>query len=113
MLRDTDLIRRKQMRGDIVTRLYEDFGRPPLPVQTLILAFTGKTCPTAETEVPAQLFYLADPKKGFITISYREDAEPELTPLRNAYVQLTAAGCNLAEGDIDDPGVIFGDGRRS
>jgi hypothetical protein len=25
MLRDTDLIKRKQMRGDIVTRLYEDF----------------------------------------------------------------------------------------
>ncbi len=47
-----------------------------------------------------------------MTISYRDDAEPELTPLRSAYVQLTAAGVNLAEGDIDDPGIIFGDARR-
>jgi hypothetical protein len=48
-----------------------------------------------------------------VAITYKDGAEPELTPLRGAFVQLTAAGCNLAEGDIDDPGVIFGDGRRS
>ncbi len=63
--------------------------------------------------MPAQLFYLADPRKAFVAITYKDGAEPELTPLRGAFVQLTAAGCNLAEGDIDDPGVIFGDGRRS
>ncbi len=48
-----------------------------------------------------------------MTIAYKEGAEPELTPLRSALVRLTAAGCNLAEGDIDDPGVLFGDGRRA
>jgi len=109
---NTDVLTRKQMRGDIVTRLYEQYGRPPIPVKTLILTFQG-TYQTAETEVPAQLFYLADPAKGFVTISYKDGNEPELTPLRGAFVQLTAAGCNLAEGDVDDPGVIFGDGRRS
>lgn len=109
---NTDLVKRKQLRGDIVSMLYKDFGRPPLPVKTLVFALMGEH-PAAETEVPAQLFYLADPKKGFVTIGYREGCEPELTPLRGAMVQLTAAGCNLAEGDIDDPGVIFGDGRRA
>jgi len=112
MLNNTDLVKRKQMRGDIVTMLYKDFGRPPMPVKTLIFALMSE-CPTAETEVPAQLFYLADPRKAFVAITYKDGAEPELTPLRGAFVQLTAAGCNLAEGDIDDPGVIFGDGRRS
>jgi hypothetical protein len=112
MLNNMDLVKRKQMRGDIVTTLYKDYGRPPMAVKTLIFAMMGE-CPTAETEVPAQLFYLADAQKGFVTISYKDGSEPELTPLRNAFVQLTATGCNLAEGDIDDPGVIFGDGRRS
>ncbi len=111
MISTTDLVKRKQLRGDIVTMLYKDFGRPPMPVKTLVFALLGEN-PAADTEVPAQLFYLADPKKDFVTISYKDGAEPELTPLRGALVQLTAAGCNLAEGDIDDPGVLFGDGRR-
>lgn len=112
MMTRTDLVKRKQLRGDIVAMLYKDFGRPPMPVKTLVFALLGDNA-AAETEVPAQLYYLADPKKGFVTISYRDGAEPELTPLRGALVQLTAAGCNLAEGDIEDPGVIFGDGRRA
>ncbi len=112
MMTNTNLVKRKQLRGDIVTMLYKDFGRPPLPVKTLVFALLGENT-TAETEVPAQLYYLADPAKGFVTISYKDGCEPELTPLRGAMVQLTAAGCNLAEGDIDDPGVIFGDGRRA
>jgi hypothetical protein len=107
-----DILKKKQMRGDIVTMLYKDFGRPPLPVKTLIFALLGEN-QLAETEVPAQLFYLADAQKGFVTISYKDGCEPELTPLRNAFVQLTAVGCNLAEGDVDDAGVIFGDGRRA
>lgn len=111
MLNNTELVKRKQMRGDIVTMLYRDYGRPPLMVKTLIFALLGENS-AAETEVPAQLFYLADPMKGFVTITFKDGAEPEVTPLRNAFVQLTAAGCNLAEGDIDDP-VFFGDGRRA
>jgi hypothetical protein len=112
MMTGTDLVKRKQLRGDIVTILYKDFGRPPMPVKTLIFALLGENA-AAETEVPAQLFYLADPGKGFVTISRKEGAEPELTPIRSAFVQLTAVGCNLAEGDVDDPGVLFGDGRRA
>ena len=108
----TDIITRKQLRGDIVSQLYKSYGRPPMMVKTLISAMRG-TYSLADTEVPVQLFYLADPAKGFVAISYPDDAEPELTPLQGALVQLTAAGCNLAEGDRDDPGVIFGDGRRS
>ena len=64
-------------------------------------------------EIVADERYVADPKKGFVTIGYRDGCEPELTPLKRALVQLTAVGCNLAEGDVDDPGVLFGDGRRA
>ena len=108
----TDIITRKQMRGDIVAQLYKSYGRPPMMVKTLINALRGPYS-QAETEVPVQLYYLADETKGFVSISYPADAEPELTPLQGALVQLTAAGCNLAEGDLEDPGVIFGDGRRA
>lgn len=111
-MNNMDIVKRKQMRGDIVTTLRDQFGRSPVPVKTIIFSMLGE-CQTAETEVPAALFYLADPQKGFVRISYKDDAEPELTPLRNAFVQLTAVGVNLAEGDLDDPGVIFGDGRRT
>jgi hypothetical protein len=47
MLNNTDLVKRKQMRGDIVTMLYKDFGRPPMPVKTLIFALMSE-CPTRD-----------------------------------------------------------------
>jgi len=107
-----NLIARKELRGKLLKELYEQYGTRRTPVSSLINAFTGKTPTSAETEVPTQLVYLGDEQKEFVRVSYDDGAEPALTPLRNAYVQLTAKGVNLVEGDLDDPGVIFGDGQR-
>lgn len=104
------IIQRKETRGKLATALYDQYGRYT-QVSSLINAF-ARGLPNADTEVPNQLYYLADPQKGYVTIRY-DGGEPELVPMREAYVQLTATGCNLVEGDIDDPGVIFGDGRRA
>lgn len=104
------MIQRKETRGKLVAALYEQYGRYT-QVSSLINAF-ARGLPNSDTEIPNQLHYLADPQKGYITIRY-EGSEPELTPMRDAYVQLTAAGCNLYEGDIDDHGIIFGDGKRA
>ena len=104
-----NVIQRKEARGKIACALYQQYGRWT-QVSSLINAF-ARSMPSADTEIPNQIYYLADAQKGYLLI--RQDGEPELTPLREAYVQLTATGCNLVEGDIDDPGVIFGDGRRA
>ena len=103
-------IQRKETRGKLIVALYNQYGRWT-QVGSLIHAFV-RGLPSADTEIPNQINYLADPQKGFVAIRY-QDGEPELTPMREAYVQLTATGINLYEGDIDDPGVIFGDGRRA
>ncbi|MEG0934445.1 MAG: hypothetical protein RSJ41_02530 [Clostridia bacterium] len=104
------MIQRKETRGKLVATLYAQFGRWT-QVSSLINAF-ARGLPAADTEVPNQLNYLADEQKGFVAIRY-QGGEPELTPMREAYVQLTATGVNLYEGDIDDPGIIFGDGQRA
>ncbi len=109
---NTDVLKRKQLRGDIVTKLYKDFNDPPLPVGTLILIMR-EDYSGADAEVPSQLRYLADPGKDFVRIIYKDGAEPDRTPMRSAFVQLTANGVNLAEGDVEDSGVIFGDAERA
>lgn len=104
------IIQKKETRGKLATALYNQYGKWT-QISSLINAF-ARGLSNADTEVPNQLYYLADPQKGYVVIRYDEKAQPELTPMRDAYVQLTATGCNLVEGDIDDPGVIFGDGQR-
>ena len=104
------IIQRKETRGKLVSALYQQQGRFT-QVSSLINAF-ARGLTGADTEIPNQLYYLADPQKGYVTIRY-DGGEPELTPMRSAYVQLTARGCDLVEGTIDDPGVIFGDGDRA
>ena len=42
---ETKALQRKQLRGDIVTMLYKDFGRPPLPVKTLVFALPREIRP--------------------------------------------------------------------
>lgn len=105
-----NIIQRKETRGKLVDMLYEQYGRP-LQVSSLINALM-RHVPNADTEIPNQLYYLSDQQKGYVKITYG-DGEPGITPMRDALVQLTATGCNLYEGDIDDPGVIFGDGKRA
>lgn len=104
-------IQRKETRGKLIVTLYEQYGRWT-QVSSLITAF-ARGLPSADTEIPNLLHYLADAQKGYVKIMHDEDSEPELTPMREAYVQLTARGCDLLEGAIDDPGIIFGDGRRA
>lgn len=105
-----NVIQRKELRGKLVALLYEQQGRWT-QVSSLINAF-ARSVVAADTEVPNQLYYLADEDKRYIKIQCEEGGTPELTPMREAYVRLTATGCNLMEGDVDDPGVIFGEGRR-
>ena len=107
-----DVIRRKELRGQIAYQLYQNYGTW-IKVTSLINGLARAPLGNIDTEVPTQIRYLADPQKAYVAIEYDNDSRPELTPLREAYVQLTATGCNLVEGDIDDPGVIFGDGRRA
>lgn len=104
------VIQRKETRGKLVATLYAQYGRWT-QVSSLINAF-ARGLPNADTEIPNQLNYLADEQKGFVVIRYTDGA-PELTPMRDAYVQLTATGVNLYESDIDDPGILFGDGQRA
>lgn len=107
-----DIIQRKELRGQIVHQLYQQYGTYT-KVSSLINAFARSSPCNVDTEIPTQLRYLSDPQKGYVTIRCDDDERPELTPLRDAYVQLTATGCNLVEGDIDDVGIIFGDGVRA
>lgn len=100
---------RKECRAEILAIL--DLNRAmEQPMRASLIESALRRKPELADEVCHQLYYLRS--KGYIDIVVEEET-PELRPIMSAYILLTGTGQDVAEGTLDDPGLIFGDGGRA
>jgi len=94
-----DLAKAKELRGEIIKRLYDCYVDPVRIVSVnSLLRYKGYY---SKDDIKRAINYLTGPKKEFIHVVYNED------DYWNSFIQLTPAGINLAEGNITDMGVLF------
>lgn len=92
-----DILKAKELRGNIIENLYKLYPQA-MTINTLkqLLRYKGYT---SETEVQKAIYYLHG--KQYITLR-AEDTEADYWEKE---IVLTPMGINLAEGDVDEPGV--------
>jgi len=95
------VVKAKALRGDIVKNLYE-FSDMPIPMSKIEGLLRYKSF-YSKDEIKKAVSYLAGAKKEFVTVDINE------SDYWASFIQLTPAGINLAEGDITDMGVEFGE----
>ena len=100
-MKDLEISRAKLLRGNIIEKLYSFYGED-ISIQTLksVLRYTGAN---REEDIKKALYYLGGAKKEYVKVVVDEDN------WINSLVWLTPTGVNLAEGDIEDVGVDFGE----
>ena len=92
-----DILKAKELRGNIIENLYRLYPQA-MTINTLkqLLRYKGYT---SETEVQKAIYYLHG--KQYIML-WAEDTEADYWEKE---IVLTPMGINLAEGDVDEPGV--------
>lgn len=91
--------RAKELRGEIICRLYAYYDKVT-PVSSINALLRYRNYNSKE-DIKKALHYLSGAKKEFIHVTINED------DYFASFVQLTPTGINLAEGDISDIGVIM------
>lgn len=96
-MRRLEVADRKVLRGNVIERLYENYGED-LRIATLrnLLRTSGLV---TEEELKKAIFYLGGEGKRYIHVTVNEDN------WLDGMIWLEPAGVNLAEGDITDIGV--------
>ncbi|MCM1104919.1 MAG: hypothetical protein NC409_12535 [Clostridium sp.] len=89
----------KTMRGDIITKLYLNYG-VDIRISSLKNALRSRGL-VDEKALQRCIFYLGGEGKRYIHVELDRDN------WTNSVIYLTPAGVNLAEGDIEDVGVII------
>lgn len=99
MAKEHEIIKAKELRGDIIERLYDVYGED-VALTTLrnILRYRGHN---SDNDIEKAVKYLSGTKKEFIEVMLDEDN------YWASLISLTPAGVNLAEGDITDMGVML------
>ena len=91
----------KALRGDIIKSLY-DLYDTALPLSKINDLLRYKTFYNKE-DIRRAVGYLSGAKKEFIQLEVNDK------DYWASFIKLTPAGINLAEGDITDVGVRFGE----
>lgn len=90
---------RKVLRGDVIEKLYSNYGKDiRIAVLKNFLRIGGFV---TEDELQKAVFYLGGDEKRYIHVEV--NSENWLDSL----IWLTPRGVNLAEGDIEDVGVVI------
>lgn len=90
---------RKVLRGNVIEKLYKNYGTDiRIAVLKNFLRVTGFV---TEEELQKAVFYLGGEGKRYIHVELNEEN------WLDSMIWLTPAGVNLAEGDIEDMGVII------
>ena len=91
----------KLLRGAVITKLYMTYGTD-IRIYALKNLLRSKGF-MQEEELKKTIFYLGGEGKRYIHVEKNDD------DWKNGLIWLTPAGVNLAEGDIEDIGVVFDD----
>ena len=90
---------RKVLRGDVIEKLYQNYGTDiRIAILKNYLRIRGFV---TEEELRKAIYYLGGEGKRYIHVEVNKDNWLDGT------IWLTPAGVNLAEGDIEDMGVII------
>ena len=90
---------RKVLRGDVVEKLYKNYGKDlRIAVLKNFLRIGGVV---TEDELQKAIFYLGGEEKRYIHV------EVNTENWLDSLIWLTPKGVNLAEGDIEDMGVVI------
>lgn len=90
---------RKVLRGDIIEKLYVNYG---VDLRIAILRNFLRTAGfVTEDELRKAIFYLGGEEKRYIHVEVNQEN------WLDGIIWLTPKGVNLAEGDIEDIGVII------
>lgn len=89
----------KVLRGDVIEKLYMTYGTD-IRIAALRNALRAKGLVPEET-LKKCIFYLGGEGKRYIHV------EVDQENWMDSMIWLTPAGVNLAEGDVDDVGVII------
>ena len=90
---------RKVLRGDVVEKLYKNYGKDlRIAVLKNFLRIGGFV---TEDELQKAIFYLGSEEKRYIHV------EVNTENWLDSLIWLTPKGVNLAEGDIEDMGVVI------
>lgn len=98
-MNEFEVAERKVLRGDVIERLYEHYGKD---IRIAILRnFLRTRGFVTEEELQKAVFYLGGEGKRYIHVEVDEKN------WLDSLIWLTPAGVNLAEGDGQDMGVIL------
>ena len=96
-MRSLDILKKKELRGAIIERLYGFYGEDiSISVLKASLPLSGML---TDTELKSALYYLGGAGKEYIKVVINKASYID------SLIWLTPRGVNLAEGDMEDVGV--------
>lgn len=96
-MRSLDILKKKELRGSIIERLYGFYGEDiSISVLKASLPLSGVL---TETDLKSALYYLEGIGKEYIRVVVNKSC------YMDSLIWLTPKGVNLAEGDMEDVGV--------
>ena len=96
-MRSLDILKKKELRGSIIERLYGFYGEDiSISVLKASLPLSGVL---TETDLKSALYYLGGIGKEYIRVVVNKSC------YMDSLIWLTPKGVNLAEGDMEDVGV--------
>lgn len=93
------VVQAKELRSEIIERLYDFYGEE-IAVSTIKTLLRYNKNYYSDKDIKRALCYLSGEEKAYIYI------KANLDDYWDSLVQLTPLGINLAEGDIKDMGVL-------
>lgn len=94
-----DIIKTKQLRGNMIEALYRYYG------EDISLCVLKASLPLAglikDTEMKSAVYYLGGKEKEYVKLVLNK------TNYMDSLIWLTPRGVNLAEGDLQDVGVMI------
>lgn len=98
-MNEMQISERKILRGNVIEKLYKNYG---VDIRIAVLKnFLRAGGFVTEDELRKAIYYLGGEDKRYIHVEVNEDN------WLDGIIWLTPTGVNLAEGDIDDIGVII------
>ncbi len=98
-MNEMEVSERKILRGNVIEKLYKNYGSDiRIAVLKNLLRTSGFV---TEQELQKTIFYLGGEEKRYIHVELNQEN------WLDSLIWLTPKGINLAEGDIEDVGVII------
>lgn len=98
-MNEMEISERKVLRGDVIEKLYKNYGKD---IRIAVLKnFLRAGGFVTEEELRKAVYYLGGEEKRYLHVEVDQENWLDGT------IWLTPKGVNLAEGDIEDTGVII------